>query len=74
VSQPTPRDVAAWATTDATGIFQAAPPVLRGASYPLIVAAQGFQKLSGFVDLTNRPPVAGGQVTSIGTMSLTRQP
>jgi S1-C subfamily serine protease len=74
VHHPTPRDVAAWATTDTKGVFQTSPPVIRGGSYPIIVAAQGFQKLTGFLDLTNRPAIAGSEVTSIGTMSLARQP
>jgi hypothetical protein len=70
------KDVVAWATTDGQGVFRTNQAVAAGNAYPLIVAAAGYKKLVGYVELVRplaRTTVAAGDLYSIGSIMLQRQ-
>jgi S1-C subfamily serine protease len=64
----TREDLLASAVTDANGLFQTRPPVRRGTSYPVAVAANGFPPLFATLEL----PAAGGDVVAVGNIQLQR--
>jgi hypothetical protein len=66
---PAAEDALATATADGTGLFQTKPPVSRGAVYPVVIMAGGYQRVSGTLDLAP----SGPDVVSIGTIQLQRQ-
>lgn len=49
-------NVVAEAQTDGNGAFRTAPPMPRGATYPVVIEARGYQKVSGTVEITAQDP------------------
>ncbi|HET8679237.1 MAG TPA: trypsin-like peptidase domain-containing protein [bacterium] len=75
-AEATNASVVASALTDGNGFFQARPSVTRGFTYPIIVLANGYQRLTGFVEvpkLTAQGAPGTAEVANAGTIALTRQ-
>jgi hypothetical protein len=62
-------DVLASATADGNGLFETKPAVSRGAIYPVVILANGYQGVAGTLEL----PPNGPDVMSVGTIQLQRQ-
>jgi Trypsin-like peptidase domain/Carboxypeptidase regulatory-like domain len=52
----TQSNVVADAQTDGNGAFRTAPPVPRGATYPVVIQARGYRTVSGTVGITAEDP------------------
>lgn len=73
---PTSKQIAASAVTDGNGVFQTRPPVLRGAAYPIVVFANGYGRVAGFVEIPLKGPQGASgnsEVAPLGTITLYRQ-
>ncbi len=74
--EATDASVVASALTDGNGFFQARPAVTRGFTYPIVVLASGYRKLTGFVEVPTRSPQGAPALTdvaAVGTIALSRQ-
>jgi hypothetical protein len=74
--EATNASVVASGLTDGAGAFAARPAIMRGFTYPIIVLAGGYRRLTGFVDVPVRPPQGApgaAQTATAGTIALARQ-
>jgi hypothetical protein len=63
------EDILSSAYTDGNGRFQTGPPIPRGATYPVVFMANGYQGVSGNLELAP----SGPEAVSVGTVQLQRQ-
>lgn len=52
----TKEDVIAMGVSDSTGFVQTRPPVPRGAQYPVLIMAKGYQSISGPLNIASDAP------------------
>jgi hypothetical protein len=62
-------DVLSSAIADGNGLFETRPAVSRGATYPVVILASGYQGVAGNLELAPDGP----DVMSVGTILLQRQ-
>jgi len=63
------KDVLTWARTDAKGFFQTTQRIRRGARYPAVVLAQGYQGILGTLTVPQDAPA----ILPIGRIPLDRE-
>ena len=52
----TRADILAVGRADVTGHFQTNPPVSKGATYPVVVASEGYQPTIAAIEISDRDP------------------
>ena len=52
----TRADILAMGRADVTGYFQTNPPVSKGATYPVVVASNGYQPTIATIEISDRDP------------------